>query len=98
MRNEKTTHLVANHVPRYIRTKLVSVGNGDDPHETLEGLGPGRLLEHVLGVPVYELGPAPLGAHAGVVEVGFDLGNVVGAGLNSGGTRDTVVAGPEVFV
>lgn len=98
MRNEKTTHLVPNRVPRNIRTKLVSIWNGNDPHEALVCLRARRLFEYVLGSPVDELGPASLGTHAGIVDVRFELGNVVGAGLNNGGTRDTVADGPEVFI
>ena len=96
--NEKTTHLVANRVPRNIRTKIVIIWNGNDPHETRVRLRARRFLEYVLRGPVDELGPATLGAYAGIIEVRFDLGNVIGAGLGSGGTRDAVVAGPEAFI
>ena len=96
--NEKTTHLVANRVPRNIHTKIVSVWNGNDPHKTRVRLRARRFVEYVLRGPVDELGPATLRTYAGIIEVRFDLGNVIGAGLGSGGTRDAVVAGPEVFI
>ena len=98
MGNEKTTHLIANRVPRNIRTKIVSIWDDDDPHKTLVRLRARRFLEYVLRGPVNELGPATLGTYAGIIEVRFDLGNVIGAGLGSGGTRDAVVAGPEAFI
>ena len=98
MGNEKTTHLVANRVPRNIRTKIVIIWNSNDPHETRVRLRARRFLEYVLRGPVDELVPATLVAYAGIIEVRFDLGNVIGAGLGSGSTRDAVVAGQEAFV
>lgn len=81
MRNEETTHLAANRVPRnIIRTKIVSVWNAHDPHETLVRLRARRFLEYILRGPVDELGPTSLGTYAGIVEIHFELGNVVGAG------------------
>lgn len=44
---------------------------------------------------VDELAPVSLGTHTGIVEVRFELGNLMGAGLNSDDTRDTVVARPK---
>ena len=98
MGNSKTTHLVANRVPRNIRTKIVSVWNDNDPHKPRVRLRARRFLEYVLRGPVDELGPATLRTYAGIIEVRFDLGNVIGTGLGSGGTRDAVVAGPEASV
>ena len=91
MGDEKDTHLVANSVPRNIRTKIVSIWNGDDPHKTLVRLRAGRFVEYVLRGPVDELGPTTLGTYAGIIEVRFDLGNVVGAGLVSGAGRDAFI-------
>ena len=69
MRNEKTTHLVANRVPRNIRTEIVSVWDAHDPHETLVRLRARGFVEYVLRSPVDELGPASLGTYAGIVKV-----------------------------
>ena len=96
--NEKTTHLVANRVPCNIRTKIVSVWYGDNPHETRVRLGARRFLKHVLRCPVDELGPLFLRAYTSIVEVRLEFRDVIGAGLSSGGTRDTVAAGPESFI
>lgn len=98
MRNEKITHLVPNRVPRNFRTKLVSIWNGNNPHDTLVRLRARRSFEHVLGGPVDELGPAFLGTHASIVKVRFKFGNFVGARVSSSSTRDTVVARPEIVV
>jgi hypothetical protein len=76
----------------------VSIWNGNNPHDTLVRLRARRSFEHVLGGPVDELRPAFLGTHASIVKVRFKLGNFVGAGLSSGGTRDTIVAEPEIVV
>ncbi len=98
LHNEKTTHLIANCVPRNIRTKIVSIWNGNNPHETLVRLRARGFVEYILGGPIDELGPASVGTYAGIVEVRFELRNVVGARLDSGGTRDTVIAEPEAFI
>ena len=67
MHNEKTMHLVANRVPRNIRTKIVSVWNAHNPHEVFVCLRARRFVEYILRGPVDELGPASLGTYAGIV-------------------------------
>ena len=95
MGNEKTTHLVANRIPRNIRTKIVSIWHGNDSHKTLVRLRARRFVEYVLRGPVDELGPATIFTDTGVVKMRFDPGGLVGGALDSRRTRFVLAAGPE---
>lgn len=95
LRNEKATHAVADLVPHSILAKFMTVWNGNSSHESLVCLSTRGVDKFVLGCPVNELGPTSLGTHTGIVEICLVLGDLVGGGVNGGGTGDAVVVGPE---
>lgn len=91
--NKKATHLVANRVPLYILTELVTIWNGNNPHETFVRFRARGLFKFIVRGPVNELRTASLWTDTGIVEICFDFGNFVGGKFIGDGTRDAVVAG-----
>ena len=89
------TYPIADLLPELILGEIVVVWNMHDSHHANEGLRPSGFLEHVGGIAVDEARPGALRSEASVVEIRFELGDVVRVRVDAGRRGVAGRGGPE---